>query len=571
MKVCIVQSLIEDTLPANLHKYLAFIDLAKGQHCELVVFPESSLYRPEVAVETATADDLGEAIREVGRRAQAAQVCVVFGATYPPVAGQGCDCVGVAYDERGSRVLSYVKNKEVPRPFVTHGVLCNLCICSDRGYIEHSDLPSLMHGVQVIIDTSGGHGGDDGRPHLRFIRYRPWALRTNAFVIVSNPPHEDTDFMGNSPWGGCSAVVRPDGAIQASLGYETDATLVEEIDLSLIAARTHATQRSNSPLFGPFWDMGARLISGENVEAMANVTPYVSAVRSIKVAVAQMACGSHLEDNVEKIRHYIRQAAEHSADIVVFPELAVTGSADENVRAATQEALEWGVARIGEEAAANAIHVVFGAPYFARGARRNCAFVIGDDGQVKTRYEQIATARIGLFQPGASTKRLWFQLRGVHAIVTIGADSDWIEIPNLAAYRGMNLHFHISCGGEGPDATLRKLRQLQMLRYARFGAAANAAHSCEPGPVATGKGGGSMIVSREGGHGKPMPKGLEHYLPYHTSIVASVGPGEALIFATRETSADNDCEHWRNTSYRMRRVQQGWWDWINMGMRLVDQ
>ncbi|MBL7190022.1 MAG: hypothetical protein ISS70_27155 [Phycisphaerae bacterium] len=44
-----------------------------------------------------------------------------------------------------------------------------------------------------------GHGGDDGGSELPLIRYRPWAARTGAWVIVSNPVHEDTDFMGRSP------------------------------------------------------------------------------------------------------------------------------------------------------------------------------------------------------------------------------------------------------------------------------------------------------------------------------------------------------------------------------------
>ena len=80
------------------------------------------------------------------------------------------------------------------------------------------------------IDISGGHGGDDGRPDMRWIRYRPWATRTSAYVIVSNPVHDDTDFMGNSPWGGGSAIVRPDGSIQASRTHEEDVLIVQAID-----------------------------------------------------------------------------------------------------------------------------------------------------------------------------------------------------------------------------------------------------------------------------------------------------------------------------------------------------
>ena len=127
------------------------------------------------------------------------------------------------------------------------GVTCNLSVCSDRGYLEHSDLPCVTLGSQIIIDSSGGHGGDDGGSELPLIRYRPWAARTGAWVIVSNPVHEDTDFMGRSPWGGGSAIIRPDGAVLAKLTYEKDTMIVEEIDTDL-ASRAAAQRRLNHPL-----------------------------------------------------------------------------------------------------------------------------------------------------------------------------------------------------------------------------------------------------------------------------------------------------------------------------------
>ena len=71
---------------------------------------------------------------------------------------------GIVYDPDGHRVLFYKKNAEVPSSFSVHGVPFNLVICSDRGYLEHSDLPCLVQDSQVIIDISGGHGGDDGSP-----------------------------------------------------------------------------------------------------------------------------------------------------------------------------------------------------------------------------------------------------------------------------------------------------------------------------------------------------------------------------------------------------------------------
>ena len=48
--------------------------------------------------------------------------------------------------------------------------------------------------------------------------------------------------------------------------------------------------------------------------------------------------------------------------------------------------------------------------------------------------------------------------------------------------------------------------------------------------------GGSLIVSREGGHNQPAPPGLECYLPYQISVVKSAGSQPDLIVVTRNTA-----------------------------------
>ena len=65
--------------------------------------------------------------------------------------------------------------------------------------------------------------------------------------------------------------------------------------------------------------------------------------------------------------------------------------------------------------------------------------------------------------------------------------------------------------------------------------------------------GRSMIVSREGGHNQPAPKGVEYYLPYQTSVVKSAGAGPTMIVATRKTVTANNMDlarFWRNRNRR---------------------
>ena len=82
-----------------------------------------------------------------------------------------------------------------------------------------------------------------------------------------------------------------------------------------------------------------------------------------------------------------------------------------------------------------------------------------------------------------------------------------------------------------------------------------------------------MIVSREGGHNKSAPSGLEYYLPYQTSIVKSAGSAEIMIIATRKTFTRNDMDliaYWRNRN-RRNRTQNGWYEWIKKGTLLIEK
>lgn len=574
LKVAVAQTVIETTLRSNLTKIVLLIGQAGANGCQLVIFPENALYWADISTDSATKADIDTAIRRIAETADQYDLYVVFGTAHKPADNAGFRNAAYLLGPDGSTLISYWKTKDVPQSFDVHGVRCNMVLCSDRTFLEYSDLPCLVQGSKVIIDISGGHGGDDGRPDMRWIRYRPWATRTDAYVIVCNPVHDDTDFMGNSPWGGGSAIVKPDGSLQTCRTYERDVLIVQELDTGQ-ATRAQAHRRKNHPVFNSFWEQGKKLLEGQNIPAAEEIKPYRSAVRDIKIAAAQMSCSREMVDNVGKIRRLIAEAASQGSDIVVFPVLAVTGYKAEDILKVSTAELDDAVNQICAEARLRSIYVVVGLPYEISGKRRNCALAIGDDGQVKTRYAQIVSQRGTLFTPGEDIGSMWFTVKGVQSIVTIGDDADWIEIADLAANRGMYLHFHISyqADASADDATVRKQRNLLMLRYAKYGAVINAADPSElPNPSSPASG-GSMIVGREGGHEKPAPAGIEYYLPYQTSIVNSAGADEAMIFATRRTAARNNLDlgrHYRNRN-RKSRSQRGWFDWIATGTALVSR
>lgn len=572
LTVGVVQTVIENTLEKNRTKLISFIDQAKRRRCQLVIFPENALYWADIAIDNPTKADIDSAIEQIKQHAVMADLFVVFGTSYKPTDNAKYHNKGIVIDPKGNMLLSCWKTMDVPESFEVQGVPCNMVICSDRTFLEYSDLPCLVQDSKIIIDISGGHGGDDGRPDLRLIRYRPWATRTNAYVIVSNPVHDETDFMGHSPWGGGSAIIRPNGSIQASRRYEKDVMIVEEIDADQ-ATLAEAKRRRNHPLFRSFWDSGKELLEEGKIKLIPEIKPYSSEERTIKIAAAQIACSRNILNNIKRILNRIAQAAEKGADIVVFPELAVTGARRDDILAAIQSDLDDALSRIMNAAKTRGVYVIVGMPYYVDSERMNCAFVIGDDGSIKTQYSQIVARRNDLFCSGKSTKAMWFTVKGVQSIITIGDDADWIEIADLAANRGMYLHFHISYQADtsADDETLRKQRNLLMLRYAKYGAIVNAANPSALSNPSLPAHGGSMIVSREGGHEQACPDGIEYYLPYQTSIVKSTRDSETMIYSARKTKRRNDLDlklHFRNRN-RKSRQQRGWYDWITKGVKII--
>jgi len=139
----------------------------------------------------------------------------------------------------------------------------------------------------------------------------------------------------------------------------------------------------------------------------------------------------------------------------------------------------------------------------------------------------------------------------------------------------MYLHFHITyetCSSV-EEATLFKQKHLLMLMYAKYAAVVNAANTSSLSNPSSSAGGMSMIVSREGGHNRSAPSGLEYYLPYQTSIAKSAGSDETTIFATRKTTTRNDMnliEYWRNRN-RRNRTLRGWYEWIKKGALLIEK
>jgi predicted amidohydrolase len=502
----------------------------------LVIFPEDALGSP-VGTSNEELEKAVEVIREVAR---ASDVYAIFCSSFV--------IPGFAPDRRGhclrvvgpdGRILLRFNKlicnlppsdpHRAPGVFYVDGVGCCAMICADRWLRGCEELPVTL-GAKILIDCSA-NARQEWIPEFAWYLPVTRALRNNVFSIFCN--------MGEHPKGldeprhGHSAILHPDGTFAAAAGDAGDQMLVATLDLSQ-ADGAEARRRHHHPVFQPYWDLGRRLLQGEK----ANVPlpePYASPQAEITLAGAQMACSRDVPANLERMTRLIAEAGANRADVVAFPELAVTGAMASDITSADTTVLRQALTRIRAEAQRHRITVVFGMPHLEGSQRRNSAFAVGPEGTLLTRYDQMVVDRRDLFEEGADAKSLWFKVKGVPAIVTVGSDARWNEIGELAAVRGAQLLFNLSYDEEVSEAaTLRRTQfWVQLASFCTFSATVNAADAHDLARPSVSANGGSAIWEDFNGHRKKPAGRVEVYSQYSACRVVSAGRQEQILYAKR--------------------------------------
>jgi predicted amidohydrolase len=560
LRLGVVQLALEDELAANLAKIVGFIHQAGGEGCRAVVFPEGALHSPP---ETPTGQIDG-AVDAICAAARAADIYVVTGLLYKRDDGapQNQRLLAIGPDGRLIQVYDKIWGdplaNDVPGTFEIDGIVCGAAICADRWARGIEELPAFA-GAQVLIECSC-NWLREWVADLDHFWCAPRARRTGAYVVFSN----GTQAWGGRPGHGHTAVIAPDGSTVMTAGDDPDRLLVATLDLSL-ATGAAAAERRDHPLFRRFWETGVTLMNRGPVDVPAEAlehAPLVSPEARLKVAAAQMACSRVLDENVARAAALIRAAAAERAEVVVFPELALTGALAEDILAADEAALVTALASIQNAARASGVHVAIGLPWIENGRRLNSAAIIGPDGTLLTRYDQLVVDRPELFTPGTSTRAMWFQItpprntafrstrlpfpsgtrpgvrsvttEGVPAVVTLGRDALWSELAELAAVRGAQVHLHLAYDRDvAAGASLRR-KQLwvNLANFRTLTVTVNAASPERlPCPSAPAQG-GSIIWEdfRREPHATARRTGAGPWSAYR---LAEAAEGEALFYATQ--------------------------------------
>lgn len=169
------------------------------------------------------------------------------------------------------------------------------------------------------------------------------------------------------------------------------------------------------------------------------------ATKLLRIAAAQMKFRPTLAENVEVICQFVDEAARAGVDVVLFPECALTGY-NVNFRRIAPTEIEAGLRTVAEAARSHRIHVLIGAPTFARQRRFNSLIALDRLGREIFRHVKVhLTPRDAQsFTPGNSVA--FFRLDGVPCTAIICHERRYPELVRLPVMMGAQIVFHPNAG-----------------------------------------------------------------------------------------------------------------------------
>jgi predicted amidohydrolase len=303
-----------------------------------------------------------------------------------------------------------------------------LLICMDIHFIETARLVALG-GADIICHISNWLAERTPAPY-----WISRAFENSCYVIESNRWGLERTVQ----FSGGSCVIAPDGSIVTVIDHGDGVALA---DLDLDAARSR--RLGGEPVFiqrRP--ELYAELLTSTfswnplDFFGLYGHQPWPKG-RQSRIAVAQFAPAAEVAANLARIAELARQAkTRDGAELVVFPELAVTGLADP---AASAHPIPGpATARLQEIATELDLHLVCGLAERAGDALYNSACLVAPDGTTTIyRKTHLTMADRGWVQPGAGWSVVDTPLGRIGLL--IGHDASFPESARVLALRGCDI------------------------------------------------------------------------------------------------------------------------------------
>jgi predicted amidohydrolase len=303
-----------------------------------------------------------------------------------------------------------------------------LLICMDIHFIETARLVALG-GADIICHISNWLAERTPAPY-----WISRAFENSCYVIESNR----WGFERTVQFSGGSCVIAPDGSVITVIDGGDGVALA---DLDLNAARSR--RLGGEPVFAQRRpELYAELLTSTfswnpgDFFGLYGHQPWPKG-RQSRIGVAQFAPAAEIATNLARIAELARQAkTRDGAELVVFPELAVTGLADPVTSA--QPIPGPATARLQEIATELDLYLVCGLAEKAGDALHNSACLIAPDGTTTVyRKTHLTTAEQRWAQPGTGWSVVDTPLGRIGLL--IGHDASFPESGRVLALRGCDI------------------------------------------------------------------------------------------------------------------------------------
>jgi predicted amidohydrolase len=177
----------------------------------------------------------------------------------------------------------------------------------------------------------------------------------------------------------------------------------------------------------------------------------------LRIAAVQMKFRKSISENVEWIVGTVRTVAKGGADVILFPECAVTGYNCDFARLSPSE-IEAALTQIARAARSSRCHVLVGCPTSQGRSWRNSLVVFDRRGRKSFRYSKIhLTSRDAqFFTPGNSLA--FFHMDGIAATAIVCHERRYPELVRLPVMMGAQIVFHPNAGLDSLPVSKSKRR-----------------------------------------------------------------------------------------------------------------
>jgi predicted amidohydrolase len=530
LSVAIAQMAATDSISMNCQRIVERIHQAAHQGARLVAFPEAML-RGKDGIKMNIVDESIDTIRAAARKSD---IYVMFGGCSPVQDGGKLINWMMVVDPSGVAIMRYEKlfdnhSAAMPDVFSIDGIPCAALICADRWLRGVEELP-VQKGACVSFELSNNRATEWIEPlqnywsASRARRNRIWTCFVNSCNDSAIESEQSQRCHGHS------AVFSPDGSVFKASVDNQETTLFANLEIA-VATRDKAIYRATHPAMQSFWDTGLAIHAGKMIESPSH-SRSPSFEQDFTIAIAQV------HGNLITLLSRIAEARSLGADLVAFPAEAI----DESRLAVLQSAAQ-----------THQITVIIGVKRHDGEKRTNSAYVIGTDGSILTRYDQLSA--LAPDSRGLTPHSMWFQVSGLKAFVTVGDDAQWTELAELAAVCGARIHIHIA--HRAIDDQADQLRQLQdwatLASFETFTATVNVRGSAVWEDLHAEQ---ERRADRDGLIFQPSEP-VEIYSPYSANLVRQIDDSTELLVVKRRVPALN--KHYPDRSARLNRQMSAWY------------